>query len=89
MCVSTLTTGRRRPPPPRKAAALQQHTHTHTHRHRLNYYATHPFAMATAAVRCLYAVLGVERDADDGAIKVAYRKAALTWHPGPRRARLL
>jgi hypothetical protein len=33
-------------------------------------------------MRCLYEVLGVERDADDDAIKKAYRKMALVWHPG-------
>lgn len=32
-------------------------------------------------VRCLYEVLEVERDADDSAIRLAYRKAALKWHP--------
>lgn len=32
--------------------------------------------------RCLYEVLGVERTADDDAIKKAYRKQALVWHPG-------
>jgi hypothetical protein len=29
-------------------------------------------------------VLGLERDADDDAIKKAYRKQALLWHPGAR-----
>jgi len=33
-------------------------------------------------MRCHYEVLGVERDADDGVLKTAYRKAALQWHPG-------
>lgn len=32
--------------------------------------------------RCLYEVLGCERTADDDAIKKAYRKQALVWHPG-------
>jgi len=32
--------------------------------------------------RCLYDVLGIERSADDDAIKKAYRKQALVWHPG-------
>lgn len=32
--------------------------------------------------RCLYEVLGVERDADDDALKKSYRKQALIWHPG-------
>ena len=31
--------------------------------------------------RCLYDVLAVERDADDGQIKKAYHKAALAAHP--------
>ena len=31
--------------------------------------------------RCLYDVLAVERDADDGQIKKAYRKQAIKWHP--------
>ena len=30
---------------------------------------------------CYYAALGVPRDADEAAIKKAYRKAALRWHP--------
>jgi curved DNA-binding protein CbpA len=34
--------------------------------------------------RCLYEVLGAERDADDDALKKAYRKQALIWHPGAR-----
>ena len=33
-------------------------------------------------MRCHYEVLEVSHDADDDAIKKAYRKAALTWHPG-------
>lgn len=33
-------------------------------------------------VRCLYEILEVDRDADDAAIRLAYRKAALKWHPG-------
>jgi curved DNA-binding protein CbpA len=32
--------------------------------------------------RCLYDVLGVERGEEDDAIKKAYRKQALQWHPG-------
>ena len=32
-------------------------------------------------MRCHYEVLGVERDADDDALKKAYRKLALKWHP--------
>ncbi|CAM9868949.1 unnamed protein product [Discosporangium mesarthrocarpum] len=33
-----------------------------------------------------YAALGVPRDADDTAIKKAYRKAALKWHPDKNKA---
>ena len=33
-------------------------------------------------MRCLYEVLSVNMDADDGIIKAAYRRAALQWHPG-------
>jgi hypothetical protein len=33
-------------------------------------------------VRCLYDILGVERSANDDEVKKAYRKMALTWHPG-------
>ena len=33
-------------------------------------------------MRCLYEVLGVARDSEEAAIKTAYRKAALKWHPG-------
>jgi DnaJ family protein A protein 5 len=32
-------------------------------------------------MRCHYEVLGVERDVDDEALKKAYRKQALAWHP--------
>lgn len=32
--------------------------------------------------RCLYEVLEVAREAEDGEIKKAYRKMALMWHPG-------
>jgi hypothetical protein len=32
-------------------------------------------------MRCHYEVLEVARDADEAAIKKAYRKAALAWHP--------
>lgn len=28
-----------------------------------------------------YSILGIERSADDEAIKKAYKKAALKWHP--------
>lgn len=37
-----------------------------------------------APSRCLYEILGVERDADDDALKKAYRQQALIWHPGER-----
>jgi hypothetical protein len=32
--------------------------------------------------KCLYEILDVSREADEDAIKKAYRKQALTWHPG-------
>ena len=32
--------------------------------------------------KCLYEILGVDRDVDDDAVKKAYRKMALQWHPG-------
>ena len=40
--------------------------------------------MAPAAnkQRCLYEVLDVALDAEEDAIKKAYRKQALLWHPG-------
>lgn len=31
--------------------------------------------------KCHYSVLELPRDADDAAIKTAYRKLALRWHP--------
>ena len=34
------------------------------------------------AMRCHYEVLGIERDAEDSAIKKSYRKLALKYHPG-------
>jgi DnaJ family protein B protein 4 len=37
--------------------------------------------MAAKSGRDFYAILGVARDADDDALKKAYRKAALKWHP--------
>ena len=33
------------------------------------------------AKRCYYETLEVERTADDGALKAAYRKLAMKWHP--------
>ena len=33
-------------------------------------------------MRCLYEVLDLPRDSDESAIKTAYRKGALKWHPG-------
>lgn len=35
----------------------------------------------------LYEVLGVACDAEDSAIRTAYRKLALRWHPGVRAKR--
>ena len=32
--------------------------------------------------RCLYEVLEVDKDAEDDAVKKAYRRMALQWHPG-------
>ncbi len=32
--------------------------------------------------KCLYEILDVAKDAEDDVIKKAYRKQALTWHPG-------
>ncbi len=36
--------------------------------------------MATTT-RDYYEILGITKDADDAAIKKAYRKMALKWHP--------
>src|SRR5262247_2237363 len=36
---------------------------------------------AGMAKRCYYDVLGVERTADDGELKSAFRKLAMKWHP--------
>lgn len=33
-------------------------------------------------MRCLYEVLGIDKDADEGTLKSAYKKAAFRWHPG-------
>jgi len=32
-------------------------------------------------MKCHYDVLNIERNADESAIKAAYRKLALKWHP--------
>lgn len=32
-------------------------------------------------MKCHYEVLNINRDAEDGVIKTAYRKLALRWHP--------
>ncbi len=37
------------------------------------------------AMRDLYEVLGVAPDAEDSAVRTAYRKLALRWHPGVSR----
>ena len=36
---------------------------------------------AGMAKRCYYEVLGVDRTADDGELKLAFRKLAMKWHP--------
>ena len=37
--------------------------------------------------RCYYEVLEVERTADDGVLKTAFRKLAMKWHPDPQSGR--
>ena len=39
-------------------------------------------------MRCLYEVLGVERDVDDAGLRKAYRTMALKWHPGGYQCQL-
>ena len=39
------------------------------------------------AKRCYYEVLEVERTANDGELKAAFRKLAMKWHPGPQSRR--
>jgi molecular chaperone DnaJ len=34
-----------------------------------------------SAKRCYYETLEVERSADDGKLKAAFRKLAMKWHP--------
>lgn len=36
-------------------------------------------------MKCLYEVLGVERDVEDAALRKSYRLLALKWHPGERQ----
>lgn len=48
---------------------------------------THPVPLSAMAApspslkMCHYEVLGVERNVESGALKKAYRKMALRWHP--------
>ena len=44
-------------------------------------------ALASGAGRDFYKILGLRRDADDAAIKKAYRKLAMKWHPDKVRWR--
>uniref|UniRef100_A0A0R3RL38 J domain-containing protein n=1 Tax=Elaeophora elaphi TaxID=1147741 RepID=A0A0R3RL38_9BILA len=37
--------------------------------------------LSSSGTSCLYSILGVPRNADDVAIRKAYRKLALQWHP--------
>ncbi|KAK9822025.1 hypothetical protein WJX74_001541 [Apatococcus lobatus] len=39
-------------------------------------------------MRCLYEVLQIEQEADESAIRSAYRKGALQWHPDKNQHRL-
>src|SRR3954462_7701828 len=43
--------------------------------------ATADFTGAGMAKRCYYEVLEVERTANDGEVKTAFRKLAMKWHP--------
>ncbi len=33
-------------------------------------------------MKCLYEVLGLERDVEEAGLRKAYRMLALKWHPG-------
>jgi preprotein translocase subunit Sec63 len=38
-------------------------------------------SISEKSIDCLYAVLGVKKEADEAEIKKAYRRLALKWHP--------
>lgn len=44
------------------------------------------FSISEGIMKCHYEVLGVEQDASDQDLKLAYRQLALKWHPGTKRA---